>query len=74
MLETVLAPGADSGERQIMESSEQAGYVLKGQLTMEVNGEQRILNPGDAFQIGGGTPCRYRNAGGEPVRVLWMFS
>jgi transcriptional regulator with XRE-family HTH domain len=74
MLETVLNPGADTGERHLIDSSEQAGYVLQGQLTIIKNGEQRTLNPGDAFQIGSGTPCAYSNHGDVETRVLWIFN
>lgn len=74
MLKTVMEPGADTGERHIMDSSEQAGYVLKGQLTMVVDGERRILKPGDAFHIRSGMPCRYGNFGAVQTEVLWIFS
>ncbi|WP_025917950.1 helix-turn-helix domain-containing protein [Herminiimonas sp. CN] len=74
MLETVMEPGSDTGERHIMDSSEQAGYVLEGQLTMLVDGEQRTLEPGDAFHFRSGTPCRYSNLGTVRTKVLWIFS
>jgi transcriptional regulator with XRE-family HTH domain len=74
MLETVMEPGADTGERHIMDSSEQAGYVLEGELTLLVDGEQRTLAPGDAFQFRSGSTCRYSNLGTLQTKVLWIFS
>jgi len=74
MLETVMEPGSDTGERNIIDSDEQAGYVLTGELTMVLDGDQRTLKPGDAFHIRSGTPCRYSNQGTVQTKVLWIFS
>ncbi|MFT5722495.1 MAG: transcriptional regulator with XRE-family HTH domain [Motiliproteus sp.] len=74
MLETVMDPGSDTGDRHILDSSEQAGYVLAGQLSIRVDGEQRTLEVGDAFHFHSGTPCSYSNLGTVQTRVLWIFS
>ncbi len=74
MLETVMEPGAESGDRHIMDSNEQAGYVLEGELTLLVDGEQRTLVQGDAFHFRSGSPCRYSNLGAVQTKVLWIFS
>lgn len=40
MLETCLEAGADSGERDLLDSSEQGGYVLEGELTLWLEDEE----------------------------------
>ena len=74
MMETLLEPGSDTGERSIIDSVEQGGYVLEGQLTLWIDEEQMDLGPGDAFQIASGVSCRYANRGSSVTKVLWVFS
>jgi transcriptional regulator with XRE-family HTH domain len=74
LLETRLEPGADFGERSIIDSAEQAGYVLEGELTLWVNGEQLQLGTGDGFQIPGGVPCRCANQSHQLTRVIWVYN
>jgi transcriptional regulator with XRE-family HTH domain len=73
VLESVLEPGADTGDRSIVEHLEQAVYVLQGQLTLWVNGEQCTLKSGDAGQLPGGVPTRYANLSKQVTRVLWVY-
>ena len=35
---------------------EQLGYVLEGELALEIDGVEHRLRPGDAYRIAGGTP------------------
>lgn len=74
MLETLLEPGSDTGERSIIDSVEQGGYVLEGELTLWINEEQLHLSPGDAFQIASGVSCRYANRSNSNTKVLWVYS
>jgi transcriptional regulator with XRE-family HTH domain len=74
MLETLLEPGSDTGDRSIIDSVEQGGYVLEGELTLWINDEQMQLCAGDAFQIISGVSCRYANQGSIATKVLWVFS
>ncbi|GIZ13803.1 helix-turn-helix domain-containing protein [Pseudomonas sp. NCCP-436] len=76
LLESVLEPGASSGERQMSDRSEQGGYVLEGQLTMWLGEEESCttLYPGDAFQIPSYARLRYANQGDTLTRVLWVYT
>lgn len=74
MLETVLEPGADFGERQIIESTEQGGYVLEGELTLWIQDEEVLVRTGEGFQIPSGIPCRCANRSKSFTRVLWVYS
>jgi len=73
MLETVLEPGADFGERNIIDSSEQGGYVLEGELTLWIDDEKVHIEAGDGFQIPSGVPCRCANRSRSITKVLWVY-
>lgn len=74
MLETVLEPGADFGERSITEDAEQAGYVLEGELTIWIADKEITIGAQSAFQIPSGTPCRCANRGSVMTRIIWVYS
>ena len=74
MMETTFAPGAVSGDRNIVDSKEEAGYVLEGQLTVWVGEEESTLHAGDAFQLPSGASSRFANQGDVPTRILWVCS
>jgi hypothetical protein len=73
VLESVLSPGADTGDRSIVEHLEQAVYVLQGRLTIWVDGEERTLKPGDAVQLPSGVPTRCAHLSRQVTRTLWMY-
>ena len=76
MLETSMEPGASSGDEHLQDSSEQAGFILEGELTLWREGDEQAvtLGPNDSFQLSSQTRCRYANLGRSPTRVLWVFS
>jgi len=76
VLESLLEPGASSGERQMSDRSEQAGYVIEGQLTLWLGEDESsaTLHPGDAFQVPSYARLRYANLGDTPARVLWIYT
>ena len=76
MLESLLEPGASSGERTLSDISEQGGYVLEGELTLWLgDSEEAItLRTGDAFQLAQYAHCRYGNLSELPTRVLWVYT
>lgn len=76
MLESLLAPGASSGERHLTDSSEQGGYVLEGELTLWLGDDDEpvTLKTGDSFQFDSHTRCRYGNLTDQLTRVLWVYT
>jgi len=74
MLETRLEPGATFEDHNLIESEEQAGYVLEGKLKLCVDGEEVQLQQGDAFQITSIANCRCTNSGTHVARVLWIYA
>lgn len=74
VLETCLEAGATFEEHNLLDSDEQAGYVLEGRLSIWVDGEEVQLQKGDAFQIASAANCRCINASSQLTRVLWIYS
>jgi transcriptional regulator with XRE-family HTH domain len=76
MLDSLLAPGANSGEQTMSDRAEQAGFVLEGELTLWVEGEADsvTLGPGDSFHLASFARCRYANLTDLPARVLWVYN
>ena len=63
-------PGAQSGTKMLSHQGEEAGLVIKGRLTLEVDGRRYQLAAGDAYFFDSRKPHSFRNAGdGELVVV-----
>ena len=76
MLDSILAPGATSGEGHLDDSSEQGGFVLEGELTVWYGDDAQpvTLYPNDSFQLPAHGQFRYANLSDKPTRVLWVFT
>lgn len=65
-----------AGERPEFESltGDLAGYVLAGELRLELAGEPlQILHPGDSFYVPAGRSARGRCGAGKSVRLISVF-
>ena len=70
---TMLDEELFAGENPEFETLEGdlAGYVLSGELLLELQGEKpQILHAGDAFYVPAGTPARGRCGAGKSVRLV----
>jgi transcriptional regulator with XRE-family HTH domain len=65
-----FAPGGHSGDNPLTHEGEEAGYVLSGQLTLEVDGHVFVLEEGDSFGLPGSKPHRYCNNGTRELQVI----
>ena len=65
-----FVPGGHSGDNPLMHDGEEAGYVLSGQLTLEVDGHVFMLEEGDSFALTGAKPHRYANHGNVDLQVI----
>lgn len=72
LVRSVFMPGAALPEASQRET-EEAGYVVSGTLDLEIAGEWFTLEPGDSFRFRN-EPFRWRNAGAEPVVVIWAIA
>lgn len=65
-----FAPGGHSGDNPLTHEGEEAGFVLVGQLTLEVDGNVFVLEEGDSFGLSGSKPHRYSNKGSHELQVI----
>ena len=70
MLHERYRPGADTGRRAYSHPGEEAGIVVSGRIEVTVDGESRMLGPGDAYQFDSHLPHRFRNAGEEDCVIV----
>lgn len=65
-----FAPGGHSGDNPLSHEGEEVGYVLSGQLTLEIEGTLFVLEEGDSFALPGYKAHRYCNTGTTTLRVV----
>jgi putative monooxygenase len=53
--------------------SEEFLYLVEGELTVDLDGEPRVLRPGDAVLVPPGTRHRLRNTGTVAVRCVFQL-
>ena len=63
-------PGADTGKVPLVHDGEEGGIVLSGRLEVTVDGDRRILGPGDAYYFESRRPHRFRAVGPHPCEVV----
>lgn len=66
-----VAPDAGSGDPYTHEGEEFI-YVLRGDLSISVGGEEYHLKTGDSFYFESATPHRWRNPGRRETWLLWI--
>jgi transcriptional regulator with XRE-family HTH domain len=67
----VIAPGARS-DGLIDHLGEEIGYVLEGEILLQLGTDTWRLAPGDSFHFASQTPHGYENPGNVSARVLWV--
>ncbi|MCR4266204.1 cupin domain-containing protein [Nitratireductor sp. ZSWI3] len=61
ILHEVYEPGADTGESMLQHASSEGGYVVEGELALNVGDQFRILTAGEAYLFDSRIPHRFRN-------------
>lgn len=72
IVHSVFAPGAKCPEPFVRET-EEAGYVISGSLTLTIDGQQIILNPGDSFRFAG-EKISWVNNGIVDAVLIWVIA
>jgi transcriptional regulator with XRE-family HTH domain len=72
IVHSVFAPGARCPEPFVRET-EEAGYVISGSLTLTIDGQQIILNPGDSFRFAG-EKISWVNNGIVDAVLIWVIA
>ena len=63
-------PGAQSGAKMLSHQGEEAGFVIKGRLSLEVDGRRYDLREGDAYRFDSRKPHAFRNAGDVDLVIV----
>jgi DNA-binding transcriptional MerR regulator/mannose-6-phosphate isomerase-like protein (cupin superfamily) len=66
-----VAPDAGSGDPYTHEGEEFL-YILRGELTVTLDGEEYHLKSGDSFYFESATPHRWKNPGRTETCLLWV--
>lgn len=70
ILKETYQPGADTGAIPLVHEGEEGGVVVSGRLEVTVEGERKILGPGDAYYFESRRPHRFRCVGPVPCEVV----
>lgn len=67
-------PGAASSaqDKLMRHSAIEYGCILEGQLTLKVDFDEFVLNPGDSFCFDANRPHRYQNNSDAATRGIWF--
>jgi len=71
-LEINYAPGAMSGANMSHHGGREFGFVLEGELIIELGFESYTLKVGDSIIFESTTPHRLINKGSQPMRAVWV--
>ncbi len=66
-----VKPGGGS-HGTITHEGEELGYILEGELDLEVDGQTHHLNTGDSFFFTCDRPHGYHNPGEEITKIIWV--
>lgn len=72
MLRSVFAPGAKLVET-VTRPTQEVGYIVSGELTLWIDGEEYALGPGDSFRIRG-EAFRWENPHEIEAVVIWVIA
>jgi transcriptional regulator with XRE-family HTH domain len=70
MIHERYRPGATSGAKMLSHQGEEAGLVIKGRLSLEVDGRRFELREGDAYCFDSRKPHAFRNAGDVDLVIV----
>lgn len=70
LLHEHYAPGASTGRHQLTHEGEECGIVLRGELTISVNGEEAVLRAGEAYYFESSLPHSFKNSGPAECEVI----
>ena len=59
--------------RPVTRPTQEVGYVLSGQLEIEIAGTTHLIQPGDSFRIRG-EPFRWANPFDVPAVAIWVIA
>ncbi|WP_317855662.1 cupin domain-containing protein [Chakrabartyella piscis] len=74
MIEVRIQPGGTYEEAGLCHEGEECGYVIKGTLTLALNGQDYTLYEGDSITFKSTLPHRYKNLSNEECVSVWSMT
>lgn len=68
----VIQPGCNSGAQPYTHKGEEIGFLLSGQLQLQIDGETFGLHEGDCFAFSSSKPHQFANVAAIPASVFWV--
>ncbi|WP_207063415.1 cupin domain-containing protein [Motiliproteus sp. SC1-56] len=70
LLRETYPPGSDTGSEMLTHEGQEAGVVIRGSIELTVDGESRLLGPGDAYFFDSSLAHRFKNSGDETCEIV----
>jgi quercetin dioxygenase-like cupin family protein len=64
--------GGRSADASLHHDGYEYGVVIEGELTVDLEGEAYLLNPGDSIAYDSSRPHRIKNNGRHEARAIWV--
>lgn len=71
--EILIQPQAHLHGHFFVEKREELGYLLEGELIVEIGGRHLSMGVGDCVRLARETPQGWQNPGEAPARLLWVI-
>tara|TARA_R110001583_G_scaffold43509_1_gene138437 strand:- start:439 stop:987 length:549 start_codon:yes stop_codon:yes gene_type:complete len=70
LLSETYPPGSDTGAEMLIHEGQEGGVIVKGEIELTVDGESRVLKPGDGYFFDSNLPHRFRNVSEEGCDIV----
>jgi transcriptional regulator with XRE-family HTH domain len=67
-------PGTSTGEVPYIHKGQECGFVLEGELEVEIYGETYLMKPGDSITLYSTVPHRVSNRSKKTAKAIWVNS
>lgn len=63
LLHETYPPNSDTGSEMLTHEGQEGGVIVQGEIELTVDGEIKVLTPGDGYFFDSNLPHRFRNTG-----------